>query len=116
MALLFAILVVVACNTAYALGKGVPLTTLWDRGSWTQIALILLPFLFILNSRRPVWIAAMLATLAFWGWYLLKILRPYQGGGADIGLGVLMLASPLLILAISLLTGWITRRRRPETD
>ena len=116
MAVLFALLVVLACNTVYALGKGVPLTTLWDRGSWTQIALILLPLLCILNGSRPVWIAAILTTLLVWGFYLQQILKPYKGGGADIGLGLLMLSSPIFILAVCALTDWISGRVRQADD
>lgn len=37
-------------------------------------------------------------TAAFWGFYLFRITRPYEGGGADIGLGLLMMFSPIPII------------------
>jgi hypothetical protein len=59
--------------------------------------------IFGIRTRLP-WIVGICLTAAFWGFYVYEITRPYEGGGADIGLGILMLFSPLPIAGASLLS------------
>jgi len=81
---------------------------------WVRTALALAPFaLFSLWTaiRRPPrvrrgFIAGLLASLALWGWYYADGLMN-TGGGANIGLGILMMLSPLPIFLII----WLCARR-----
>ncbi|MCW3845954.1 hypothetical protein OF829_01780 [Sphingomonas sp. LB-2] len=111
--------VIAACNTVWAVVEGVPVTTLWeDDAVWAQIVIAAAPYLLLallgVGARRP-WIVALCLTAAFWGFYLFVITRPYEGGGANIGLGLLMIFSPLPITAASLIAlATVANRRGPD--
>jgi hypothetical protein len=69
-----------------------------------QAVMVAIPFLVLaiagISTRRP-WIAGLVLTLALWGYYLLDALvLAVPGRGANIGLGLIMLASPLIISLI----------------
>lgn len=74
---------------------------------WMRTALALAPFaLFSLwvAVRRPPYprrgyIAGLLASLALWGWYYADGLMN-TGGGANIGLGIIMMLSPLPVFLV----------------
>lgn len=106
-ALLIGSIAVAMSNTVWALAKDFPIFTLWDSASVSQIVIASTPFIvlaiFGIRTRRP-WIVGICLTAAFWGFYVYEITRPYEGGGADIGLGILMLFSPLPIAGASLLS------------
>ncbi|RYG86874.1 MAG: hypothetical protein EON59_08930 [Alphaproteobacteria bacterium] len=97
--------VVVACNTVWAIAGGFPIATLWDEASPAQVLLASFPYLvlaiFGITARRP-WFTGLCLTAAFWGYYLWDITH-YEGGGANIGLGILMMLSPIPITGASLL-------------
>ena len=97
--------VVVTCNTVWAIAGDFPIATLWDEASPVQVLLASFPYLVLaicgIAARRP-WIAALCLTTAFWGYYLWDITH-YEGGGANIGLGILMMFSPVPIIGASLL-------------
>lgn len=97
--------IILICNTVWAIAGGFPISTLWDDASLTQILIAASPFLILsvcgISARRP-WIVGLCMTLAFWGYYLWDITH-YEGGGANIGLGLLMLLSPVVITAACLL-------------
>lgn len=74
---------------------------------WVRTALAFAPFaLFSLLAaiRRPPqmrrgYIAGLLASLALWGWYYADGLMN-TGGGANIGLGIIMMLSPLPVFLV----------------
>lgn len=106
-ALIIGVVVVAMCNAAWAIACDLPILSLWDYASIFQVliasaAFILLALLGI-NARRP-WIVALCLTVGFWAFYAYVITRPYEGGGANIGLGILMMFSPLPIAGASLLS------------
>ncbi len=106
-AAIIGVAVVGACNTICAITAGFPLLSLWDDASPMQILIASAPFILLallgVRARRP-WIVALSLTLAFWVHYAYVITRPSEGGGANIGLGILMLFSPLPIAGASLLS------------
>jgi hypothetical protein len=70
-----------------------------------QALLVSIPFiaLAVTGTKKPApWVTALCLTLAFWGYYLFRGVS-YQwhpdGTGADIGLGLIMLVSPIIITA-----------------
>ena len=69
-----------------------------------QVFMVAIPFLVLatagISTRRP-WIAGLGLTLALWSYYLLDALvLAVPGRGVNIGLGLIMLASPLLISVV----------------
>ena len=104
-ALAIGLAVVATCNTVWAIAGDFPIATLWDEASPTQVLMVSFPYLvlatFGVTARRP-WLAGLCLTVAFWGHYLWDIIH-YEGGGANIGLGILMMLSPILITGASLL-------------
>lgn len=78
---------------------------------WVRTALTLAPFaLFSLwvAVRRPPrvrrsFIAGLLASLVLWGWYYADGWMN-NGGGANIGLGIIMMLSPLPVFVVILLS------------
>lgn len=57
--------------------------------------------------------AAALVTAGFlllWGWYLFEAMRP-PGGGANIGMGIIMIVSPLLLTMLIPPGRWLGRKR-----
>jgi hypothetical protein len=113
-ALLLGLGVVGACNTVWAISRGRPLATLWGAESPVQVLLASAPYLALaaggVVARRP-WFVGLALTCAFWGFYLFEITRPYEGGGANIGLGILMLFSPSPIFVGSVIAALTLRRR-----
>lgn len=104
-ALVIGLAVVAACNSVWAIAGGFPIATFWDEASPAQVVLASFPYLvlaiFGITARRS-WITGLSLTAVFWGYYLWDISH-YEGGGANIGLGILMLLSPIPITGASLL-------------
>ena len=84
----------------------------------SQAFLVAIPFLVLATagiSTRRAWIAGLGLTLALWSYYLLDALvLAIPGRGANIGLGLVMLASPLLIslVCVALARNDMKRRER----
>ena len=84
-----------------------------------QVAMIAAPFflLALLNVRaRGPWLLAFALTVSIWGYALYDGLRFQSSGGrpgANIGLGLVLFASPILISLVCLVTG--LRGRRPSS-
>jgi len=82
---------------------------------WVRTALALAPFaLFALwvAWRRPAnargaWLAGLVVSVAFWAWYYFDGLTN-TGGGANIGLGIVMMVLPLPVFVVM---WWLARRR-----
>lgn len=93
--------VVATCNTVWAATRGVSAWQAWDDASPVQVFIAGSPFavlsVFGISARRA-WIAGLCLTAAFWGYYLWKITTFNGIGGADIGLGILMMLSPILVV------------------
>ena len=107
--------VIVVCNTVWAVVQGFTILDLWGDDSLWQILLISLPFLALalggVVARLP-WIAGLCLTAAFWGFWLFQITRPFKGGGADIGLALLMMFSPVPIIAVCVIAARISAKRQ----
>lgn len=81
---------------------------------WVRTALAFAPFaafaiwIAVRGATRvnKAWICGLLASLAFWVWYYLDGLMN-TGGGANIGLGLLMMISPLPVFLVL----WLVARR-----
>jgi hypothetical protein len=99
--------VIATSNTVWAVIADFPLLSLWDDASIFQVLIASAPFIVLaisgISARRP-WIVALWLTVAFWVFYTYVTTRPYDGGGANIGLGILMLFSPVPIAGASLLS------------
>lgn len=71
------------------------------------------------NRSRLLWATAIALTSAFWAFAVHQIWRASRTGfegGADIGLGLIMLASPLFVIFGVWLVAWLTGRLRlPES-
>jgi len=98
----------------FAISK--PLTSAADTGLLFQILIASLPFIFLVRKGvwdRMVWFLGVVLTVVFWGYYLSEGIR-YQltggTGGADIGLGLIMLFSPVIISAACLIAARIRRK------
>lgn len=106
--------VVAMCNTAWAMVTGAPIATMWREYSAIQVALAGLPYFVLavcgIDARRA-WIAALSATAAFWCYYLWNLIH-YAGVGANIGIGILMMVSPVAVTASGLLAWSIGRNRQ----
>ncbi|MBB5716457.1 hypothetical protein FHS94_003323 [Sphingomonas aerophila] len=94
-------------NTVWTAIAGFSLLSGWDDASSFQILIASGPFmmlsLFGVSARRP-WIVGLCVTVAFWAYYTYVTSRPYDGGGANIGLGILMMVSPVPIAGACLLS------------
>jgi len=70
-----------------------------------QVLLVAAPFLLLALAgvrRRAPWLTGLALTLAFWSYYVFEGVsyqRHPDGSGANIGLGLLMMASPVFITA-----------------
>ena len=104
---------VVAGGTAiaFALLTGRSLGEEWV---W-QALLISIPFIAVALTgtlRKAPWLVGLALTLALWGYALYDGVS-YQwhpdGTGANIGLGLIMLVSPVFITAICLAVYWLQR-------
>lgn len=117
-----------AIGPAVVIGEALAFSALTDRPlDWApagevrlvQIAIVAAPFLLLslagTRDRLP-WLVALALTLALWGYSLFDSVRYQWSGdrsGANIGLGLIMLASPWVIAAVSMgLYAWRRRRRR----
>lgn len=105
--LVIGLIVVATCNTIWAATRGVSVLQLWDDASPFQVLIAGSPYtvlsVFGISARRP-WFVGLCLTIAFWGYYLWKITTFNGIGGADIGLGILMMFSPILVIGGSFLT------------
>ena len=112
LALLLGILIVVAGNAATALFIGAPIVGTDRFGSIDAPDVAVLHLIFTAlpmvvlavrgDERPPMWTAAVLLTSAFWGYFAWQIWRDSLtgfAGGANIGLGMIMIASPFVVLA-----------------
>jgi hypothetical protein len=81
-----------------------------------EVVIVAMPFLFLALSRisaRPPWLTGLALTFGLWGYYLFEGVRTQLSGetsGANIGLGLLMLASPFIIIAACLTVHFQFRR------
>lgn len=67
----------------------------------TQVIMVAAPFAVLAimpNSGRAAWLTAAALTALFWTLPVLDQVVRKGGGGANIGLGLFMLMSPLLVL------------------
>lgn len=114
LSLAIGLVVVGLCNTVWAAVTGAPIATMWRENSAIQIALAGLPYFVLavcgINAQRA-WVAALSVTAAFWGYYLWDIIH-YTGVGANIGIGILMMVSPVAVTASGLLAWSIGRNRQ----
>lgn len=105
--------VVAACNAVATLATGDPLAW-WKSASATQAVIAGAPFvvlaLFGIAARRA-WVSGLVLTALFWGLYLVTTVRADAGGDANIGLGILMLFSPVVVTVGSLIALRAGRRR-----
>jgi hypothetical protein len=81
-----------------------------------QSLFVSIPFVAVALTgtlRKAPWLVGLALTVILWGYYLFEGVS-YQwhpdGTGADIGLGFMMLASPVVITAICLGVHWLQRR------
>jgi hypothetical protein len=115
LALVIGVLVVAVNALLFTLLTGRPLVYANDVEPY-QVTIVAIPFLVLaligVGDRRP-WQVGLALTLALWGFILLDGVR-YQwnpdGSGANIGLGLIMMISPLFITAISVATHLHRRR------
>jgi hypothetical protein len=112
--------VVAAQALAFAWLTGRPLDLDQEWGVLlVQVAIVAAPFLLLslagTRDKLP-WLAAAFLTLALWGWVLFDGVRYQWSGdksGANIGLGLIMLASPFVITGASMgLYAWRQKRRQ----
>lgn len=115
-ALLIGATVVAAEKILFTLLTGRPLSLTSDV-ALVNALFAAIPFLVLAVSRRTgrlPWLVGVAVTAALWGWVLYEGVS-YQwnpdGTGANIGLGLIMLASPLFITAIVLTVDALKRRR-----
>ena len=98
-------IVVATCNAVWAATRGVSPLKVWDDATPFQVLIAGSPYavlaVFGISARRP-WIVGLCLTAAFWGYYLWRITTFNGIGGADIGLGILMMFSPILVIGGSL--------------
>lgn len=82
-----------------------------------QVLLVAAPFLLLAligTRRKSPWLVALALTLALWGYYLFDGVSYQLSGdasGANIGLGLILLASPLFIAGAALAAHAWSRRR-----
>lgn len=77
-----------------------------------QWLLVGAPFalLAVLRARTRAWVTGVAVTLVFWSVYVADAYLN-TGGGANIGMGLIMLASPLFVAAAALMAGRNKRQR-----
>ena len=102
-AVIIGVLVVGGTNLVFSLLTGRPFSFASDVD---LMVLVAFPFLILalLGARQWLpWVVGLVPTVALWGWYLyagVSYQRNSDGSGANIGLGLILLASPLVISAI----------------
>ena len=98
----------------WAISGGFPITPIWREETSSQVLIACAPFLVLsvcgIGARRP-WIVGLCLTGALWGYYLWDSTH-YKGGGANIGLGILMIFSPILITGACLFAYATSAERR----
>ena len=84
-----------------------------------EALMVAAPFLLIAMTGtryKLAWLTAFTLTFAFWGYLLFDGVRYHWSGdtsGADIGLGLIMLASPIVITAATMgIYAWERSRQR----
>lgn len=78
-----------------------------------QMIIVALPFLFMVLARiiaRGPWLAGLALTLALWGYSVVDTLVLAPGRGPNVALGLLMLASPVIISVICGIMGLAGRK------
>jgi hypothetical protein len=80
-----------------------------------QVVIVFIPFL-VLTCMRVIrvapWLFCMILTVFFWAIYIHSGIRSQrEGAGVNIGIALLMLGSPLLITAMTLVFNRIVRRK-----
>ena len=87
-----------------------------------QMLMVAFPFGLLALAeirRRAPWIVGLVLTFSFWGYYLYEGVA-YQwnpdGSGANIGLGLLMFASPFIISGACFTTYFVGNRRGRHSD
>lgn len=82
-----------------------------------QLVIVAIPFLVLamggVRARLP-WLTGLALTAMLWGYYLYDGVRYHWSGdasGANVGLGLLLLASPLVI-SIACIAAYLLERRR----
>lgn len=118
MALAIGPLVAFGTAAAFSLltGRSLNLSEEWQVIAWQAVS-VSVPFLALAvtgTKRKTPWIVGLVLTLMLWGYYLYKGVS-YQwhpdGSGANIGLGLIMLVSPVFITA-ACIGVYLGRRRR----
>ncbi len=80
-----------------------------------NVLVVAAPFAVLAMAResgRAAWLTAVGLTGAFWGLLVADMLIRRGAGGANIGLGLLMLLSPLVITAGAFGAAVLAKRRR----
>ena len=80
-----------------------------------QVLFVAAPFGALATAResgRAAWLTAVALTVIFWGLMVADALVRRGAGGADIGLGLLMLLSPLIVTGGAFAAGAVAKRRR----
>ena len=79
-----------------------------------QVIMVAMPFLFMVLARitaRGPWMIALTLTLALWGYSLVDALVLAPGRGPNVALGLLMLASPVILSIICAVLGFARKDR-----
>lgn len=78
-----------------------------------QFAIAAFPYGVLIATQASwrAWAGAACITALAWGFFTYEVARPYEGGGANIGLGLLMLASPAFVLLGAAIGSWLLRPR-----
>jgi len=80
-----------------------------------EMLLVAVPFLllaFLKVRGRTPWLVGMGLTFGLWGYFAYEVLVHHdENYGVDMGLGLVMLASPIIISAICLIAGRRELRR-----
>jgi hypothetical protein len=63
-----------------------------------------------IRTRLP-WAVGIVLTLGLWGWLLLDAVAAAPGRGANIGLGLIMLVSPILVAAAAFAAHALQQRK-----
>jgi hypothetical protein len=101
-----------AVRVAFAAVEGIDLFWMFSEdwpGLALNVAIAAVPFVVLAHRgvrAWQTWLTGIAITAIIWGYYLHEVLT-YRGGGADIGLGLIMLVSPLAVLGGAL---WVHAR------
>ena len=114
-ALAIGLLVVAAVNAALSLSDGRPLDLRGDWGFYLiEMLLVAIPFgLLALTGIRTLlpWLVGLALTLALWGYFVFDGVTGQPG--ANFGLGLVIILSPLIITFACLAAyGWQYEQRR----